>query len=180
MTCFVVLTKQCTDKSHWIGPRRTLSACRKTAKDTIFNYSGLDRECVKNADGIAGSWLTAMFACSDEDNASDLFNFGKAAVCKSSDKIPIILMFHLNIHFYCFAAWADTLWFDQSLLYWWDVTTATKAVAANPSPADTVCSHTDWWLTWFYFVRIKNGASASSQGSKRTAMQFALIFEERL
>lgn len=38
---------------------------------------------------------------------------------------------------------------DQSALYWWDVTVATKAMAANLSPADTVCSHTDWWLTWF-------------------------------
>lgn len=38
---------------------------------------------------------------------------------------------------------------DQSVLYWWDVTVATEAMAANLSTADTVCSHTDWWLTWF-------------------------------
>lgn len=38
---------------------------------------------------------------------------------------------------------------DQSFLYWWDVTVATKAMAANLSPADSVCSHADWWLTWF-------------------------------
>lgn len=126
-----------------------------------------DWECVKNAAGTAGWWLTETFARSDEDNVQSTAS--EDAMCLTGCTSMMLLMhlkirsFFLFLFIYLFFGLLGQTHFDQSVLYWWDVTVAAKAMAANLSPADTVCSHTDWWLTWFCFVRIKDRALGSWQ-----------------
>lgn len=173
---FCCTYQQRTAKNHQGSPLKTL--CQHAEKANVKQQeircsiiqvlTDGDWECVKNAAGTAGWWLTDTFARSDEDNVQSTASEDAMCLtgCTSMNKIPILLMVHLKIRSFCLFylfIYFLACCFDQSVLYWWDVTVAAKAMAANLSPADTVCSNPDWWLTWFCFVRIKDRALGSWQ-----------------